>query len=372
VNGGQQIDRRLQARAGRHVLTAFDCSIARSVIRMSRARKPLKYPSFPCVNGDFTHAAGKYALPVLPEEASMRFSAVLALLVSLLMALPTVSARADMNTFTVGVVDGSTGQPVAGVKVEIKDLQGNTLGEGVTGANGEAEIPFEIPEGDGPVLIDTDAKDAAGRRAFYVSPYPRSGGVQFQTTTHGATGPDLTDLISAAIAKCDKAAYDRWVAELRSLVDELQRQLDQARQAADGHARAKGLRTTDKRGAEKDLRRASKAQEMLPPEDRNPQALSDIMTYIDLLEEIERLEAALGAAQDALEALPPFPEDCKEKKTGFLPGNSNCPESSTGALAGALNEAFETDVESACPESSTQRDKKRDRPQGNSNNNNRD
>ncbi len=137
--------------------------------------------------------------------------------------------------------------------------------------------------------------------------------------------------------------------------------MDRDRQAADVHARANNLRITDRAGAQKDLKRATTAQEGLDPQLRNGDILDPLRRYIVFLTDVESDKAVLDEARRAREAVPPFPDDCKkDKKVGLLPGHTSCPDGSGGLLAGALNDIFDADLDPACADETRRRDT--DRP----------
>lgn len=290
---------------------------------------------------------------------------ILAVLLAVIVCLLPAAADARTQTLNVHFYDSATG-----TKVEIKDMQGNTLGSGTVGADGNASITFEVPDGVDKVLIDTDAGSAQGRSAFLVLDLRNAGQgmeVFMSTYSNSATGAELADLAKSAIAKCDKAAYDRWVDELNRWIANVEVALVLAQQDADADARRNNLRITDLAGARKDLQRTAKAQEKLDPAIRNPAVLAALVRYIDLLERVEQVKRDLDEARRARDAMPPFPEDCKKDKFGLLPGGKTCPDGSGGLLAGVLNEVFDADLDPSCDDGSQRRDterKKKDRHGG--------
>lgn len=287
---------------------------------------------------------------------------VSAVLTALMLCLLPAQADARSQTLNIGISDAS-GKDAVGAKVDILDMQGNKLGSGTVGADGNARITIELPDGVDKVLIDSDAKDAQGRGTYSVVNLRNAAptvGVGIQSGTSGATIAELVDLIKAAIARCDKAAYDRWVGELNHRISKFEQDLDSDQQAADSFARNNNLRVTDLKGAQKDLKRAEEAQSKLDPSLRNDAVLDALGDYINLLREVEAAKRALDDARKARESVPPFPEDCKKDKFGMIPGQKTCPDGSGGLLAGALNELFDTDLDPACETVSNRRDT--DRP----------
>jgi len=289
--------------------------------------------------------------------ARARFIAGLAAL--LLCLLPAAAhARSQPLNVHVGSNDGSA--PAVGVKVEIRDMQGNILGSGVTNSYGNAGITVELPDGVDKVLIDTDAGKGQGRGAFTVLDLshasPVGMGITMYTGSHEAAGADLVELARGAIGRCDKAAYDRWVDQLNRRVADLEKELDRAQQGADAYARANNLRVTDLAGARKDGQRATKAQDKLDPALRNNAVLEALGEYIELLEDVDSAKRDLDEARRARDVMPPFPADCKKDKVGYLPGGKNCPDGSGGLLAGALNDIFDSDLDPACEDGRPHRD----------------
>lgn len=293
---------------------------------------------------------------------------LIAALAAVLLCLLPAAAHARSVTLSVGILDDS-GTPTAGAKVEILDMQGNKLGSGTVGADGNVRITIERPDGVDPdggdkVLIETDAKNAQGRGTFAVVDLTDSGplvGIVVPPGSSFGTGADFVDLIKGAVARCDKAAYDRWVGELNRKIAGLEKDLDDAQQAADSFARNNELRVTDLKGAQKDLKRAEEAQAKLDPSLRNDAVLNSLGRYINLLRQVDAIKRSLNDARRARESVPPFPEDCKkDKKVGLVPGVKTCPDGSGGLLAGVLNEAFDSDIDPACEDESNRRDT--DRP----------
>lgn len=287
----------------------------------------------------------------------------LALATALLLGLAPSAALARSQPLAVSVFDGATRQPISGTTVEITDMNGNKLGSATTGANGAVRITFEVPDDVKTVMITTGTGAFMTLNIEYAS--PEGMGTFLYRDTRAATGAELVGLARAAIARCDKAAYDRWAEALNQIVTQREQQRDRQQQKADEMARDRNLRVTDLAGAQKDLQRAEKAQAKLDPSVRNPQALADLEEYIETLQSVEALKAAIEEARRARESLPPFPDDCKkDKKVGLVPGTTTCPDGSGGLLAGALNGVFDADLEASCDETrrrDTDRPKKHDR-----------
>jgi hypothetical protein len=285
---------------------------------------------------------------------------LLAALAALLLCLLPAAAHARSQPLHVGVSSADGSGPVVGVKVDIRDMQGNLLGSGVTNSSGNASVTIELPDGVDKVLIDIDAGKAQGRSTFAVVDVrhasPTGMGIAMHTGIHSAAGAEFIELARGAIAHCDKAAYDRWVGELNSRLADLEKELDKAQQAADAYARANNLRITDLAGARKDRQRAAKAQEKLDPAVRNSDVLDALDDYIDRLQDVDAARRDLDEARSARDAMPPFPADCKKDKVGYLPGSKACPDGSGGLLAGALNDIFDSDLDPACDEDRPHRD----------------
>lgn len=290
---------------------------------------------------------------------------VLALATALLLGLAPSAALARSQPLGIDLVDFQTHTPASGAKVEIFDMNGNKLAEGTTNANGHVAITVEVADDTKKVLITADTRDAEGRTAFWVLDIehaaPGGMGAMMGVDTKSATGAEMVQLAQVAIARCDKAAYDRWVDELNRRVTRLEQARDRQQQTADQVARDNNLRVTDLAGAQKDLQRAEKAQAKLDPSLRNPRTLDDLSDYIEMLQGVEQIKGDIEEARRARESMPPFPEDCKkDKKVGLVPGQTACPDGSGGLLAGALNDVFDTDVDPACADQSRRRDT--DRP----------
>jgi len=285
---------------------------------------------------------------------------LVAALAAVLLCLLPAAADARSQTFRVYVTEAGTGQRAVGSKVELSDMQGNKLGSGVVDAQGTATITVELADDSNKVLITVDAKDAGGRSGFVVfGPFaadPKGLSVGMETNASRAFASELMELAKAAIAKCDKAAYDRWVGELDRRIADLERGLKYEQQAADSYPREQGLRATDLAGALKDLERAAKAQQKLDPSLRNPNALQALQTYVSLLTEVKTSKSALDEARRARESVPSFPEDCKKDKFGLVPGQKTCSDGSGGLLAGALNDLFDSDLDPVCDDPSRRRD----------------
>ena len=293
--------------------------------------------------------------------ARARFIAALAAL--LLCLLPAaVHARSQPLNVHLSNSDGTA--PAPGVKVEVRDLQGNLLGSGVTNGNGNAGITVEVPDGVDKVVVDVPAGDGRGGGFFVLDlrHVSRDGfGLSIDTGSRSATGAELVELAKGAIARCDKAAYDRWVGALDRAIADLETRVDQAQQSADAYARANDLRVTDLAGARKDRQRAAAAQDKLDPALRNDDVLDTLDDYIEHLRQVKYGRDDLEEARRAREAMPPFPPDCKkDDKVGYLPGDKSCPDGSGGLLAGALNDIFDSDLDPACADASRRRDT--DRP----------
>jgi hypothetical protein len=281
-----------------------------------------------------------------------------AVLAALMLCLLPHAVQARSQTLGVAIFDRQA-KPAVGAKVDILDMQGNKLGSGTVGANGNVAITFERPDGLDKVLIDTDAKDAEGHGTFavvditYAAP---SMGIGMTSGVIGTSTAELVELAKQAVARCDKAAYDRWVAESNRQVADLEKSVDDAQQAAASQARENNLRITDLPGARKDLKRAGDAQAKLDPALRNPATLDALETYVEFLENVESLKRDLDKARRARESMPPFPGECKKDKVGLLPGQGTCPDGSGGLLAGALNDIFDSDLDPACDDPSRRRD----------------
>lgn len=277
---------------------------------------------------------------------------------ALLLCLLPAAAHARSQPLNVSLYNGDGKAPVVGVKVDIRDLNGNLLGSGVTNDRGNAGITIELPDGVDKVLVEIPGENGHG--AFYVldvsHAYPAGMGFVMSTSTHDATGAELVELAKGAIARCDKAAYDRWVAALNRRVADLEKDVDKHQQSADAYARENNLRATDLAGARKDKQRAAKAQEKLSPALRNDDVLETLDEYIERLEQVDYDKHDLEEARRAHEAMPAFPPDCKKDKVGYLPGDKTCPDGSGGMLAGALNDIFDSDLDPVCDKASRHRD----------------
>lgn len=280
----------------------------------------------------------------------------LAVLAAIMLCMLPAGVEARSQTLNVRFI-GDSGNPPAGAKVDILDMQGNKLGSGTVGADGNVKITFDLPDGVDKVLVDVDAKDAQGRGTSAVIDLTGAAPIATVFRLPGITNADLAVLIRAAIARCDKAAYDRWVGESNRKIAGLEKDLDDAQQAADSFARNSNLRVTDLKGAQKDLRRAEEAQAKLDSSLRNDAILNALEDYINLLQRVDAIKRSLDEARKARESVPPFPEDCKkDKKVGLLPGAKTCPDGSGGLLAGVLNDAFDADLDPACDDASNRRD----------------
>lgn len=256
-------------------------------------------------------------------------------------------------------------KPVSGAEVEIVDRDGNPLGTGVTDAKGVFKIQIELPEGVEDAVIGVDRGAGGGNGYTSVDLQAHGVDVLIYTRTNPNDGSALPVLIRRAIAKCDKAEYDRWVAELDRLIAQLEQDLAAQQVAADNFARANNLRVTDLKGARKDFDRAAKAQAKIEDASlRNPAMLGALDAYIELLEDLEQTRSDLEAARKARQEVPPFPKDCKKTdEVGLVPGN--CPDGAGGGLlAGAINDVFGTDLGAACPDGSRRRDTDRPRRGG--------
>ncbi len=290
---------------------------------------------------------------------------LMAALAAILLCLLPAAADARSVTLTVWIqtTDYETGKSKpevpAGTKVEVTDMQGNKLGSGTTDAEGRAIITFELPDDKYAVLVDADAKGADGRGTFEStvigSGNPAAGVTHLDVGKGSLSEPNLLELVNGAVAKCDKAAYDRWIGELDRRVAHLEKMAD-----PDAFARDNNLRVTDLKGAQKDLRRAEEAQAKLDPALRNNDARRALEVYVYLLENQELAKGLLKVARKARESVPPFPEDCKKDKVGLLPGHKACPDGSGGLLAGALNDFFDSDLDPVCDKGPQHRDT--DRP----------
>src|SRR5262245_46528452 len=95
-------------------------------------------------------------------------SGLVAILAALFFCLLPAQVQARSQTLNINIDDRTTAQPAAGVKIDIQDMQGHSLGSGVTGPNGNASITIELPDGVDKVLISTDAGSAGGRPGFWV------------------------------------------------------------------------------------------------------------------------------------------------------------------------------------------------------------
>ncbi len=130
---------------------------------------------------------------------------LMAVLMAILLCLVPATAHARSQTLTVGILDSATNQPAVGAKVDIVDMQGNSLGSGVVGPAGNVTITFELPDGVDKLLISADARSAQGRAAFWVmyvrDARPTGMGVAMSTDTYWASGSELMDLAKAAVAK---------------------------------------------------------------------------------------------------------------------------------------------------------------------------
>lgn len=285
---------------------------------------------------------------------------LLAALAAVLLCLLPATADARSVTLTVWVKtteyeDGKPKPAPAGTKVEVTDMQLNKLGSGTTDADGRATITFDLSDDKYAVLVDADVKGADGRGTFETtiirSGNPTAGVSHLDVGKGNLSEPNLVELVNAAVAKCDKAAYDRWVAELDRRVAYLEKLAD-----PDAHARANNLRVMDLKGAQKDLKRAEEAQAKLDPALRNTDALWALQLYVYILENQESFRGSLGVARKARASVPPFPVDCKKDKVGLLPGQKACPDGSGGLLASALNDLFDSDFDPACDDRSRRRD----------------
>jgi hypothetical protein len=282
------------------------------------------------------------------------FVAFAALALCLLPA--AVHARSQPLNVSLHNDDGTA--PVVGVKVDVRDLNGNLLGSGVTNGNGNAGITVDVPDGVDKVLVEVPGDKGHGAfQVLDVSKVSPSGfGFAMYTSSRDSSGADLLELAKRAIARCDKAAYDRWVAALDRRIADLEKNVDKDQQNADAYARANNLRVTDLAGARKDKQRAAKAQEKLSPALRNDDMLETLADYIELLEIVDYDKSNLEEARRAHEAMPPFPPDCKKDKVGYLPGGKTCPDGSGGMLAGALNDIFDSDLDPVCDKGPRHRD----------------
>jgi len=277
---------------------------------------------------------------------------------SLVLCLLPAAAHARSQPLNVHLGNNDGSAPVVGVKVDILDLNGNLLGSGVTNSNGNAGITVELPDGVDKVLVDIPGEKGHG--AFHVldvsNVSPSGFGFEMYTSSRESTAADLVELAKGAIARCDKAAYDRWVAALNRRIADLEKKIDKEQQSADAYARANNLRATDLAGARKDKQRAAKAQENLSPALRNDDILETLDDYIELLEQADYDKRDLEEARRASEAMPAFPPDCKKDKVGYLPGDKTCPDGSGGMLAGALNDIFDSDLDPVCDKAPRHRD----------------
>lgn len=287
----------------------------------------------------------------------------IAALAALLIGLMPAVAEARSQTLNINVQTAGSDTSAAGVKVEVSDMDGNKLGSGVTGADGNATITFEVPDGVDKVLIETDVQGQKGSDVTDLRGVAKDYSLGLLAGSRVASAADLAELARRASARCDKAAYDRWTGELDQAIASARSDVDERQRDAEEFARERNLRITDLAGARKDLKRAAAAQEKLDPALRNPETLHNLRTYIERLEELQSNKATLEALQKARREVPPFPEDCKkDKKVGLLPGQKACPDGSGGLLAGALNEMFDTDLDPACDDPNrrdTERPKKK-------------
>jgi hypothetical protein len=296
----------------------------------------------------------------------MRALAFIAAVTFALAGLLPAAAHARSQTITVEILgEPPASQPVVGAKVEILDQDGNLLGGGVTDDKGEARIQFELPDGVGRVIIGTDVKGRDGGSTYaslhLQSANPEGFTMHFSASTTWGEASAPAILAKRAIAKCDKTEYDRWVAEANRRVGELERRLDDAQKQADEFARQNNLHVTDLKGAQKDRKRAEKAQEQIDPSARNRGALRLLAEYIEMLEGVEATKKKLDEARRARDAIPPFPDDCKKDKHVMAPGTGQCPDGSGGMLAGALNQIFDSDLAAACTDKSHRRETEREK-----------
>ncbi|MGH8569131.1 MAG: hypothetical protein ACREXU_14245, partial [Gammaproteobacteria bacterium] len=141
--------------------------------------------------------------------------------------LPEAASGTSATVFVQVTTGDPDYQPVSGAKVEIVDQNGNPLGTGVTDAKGEARIEIEVPEGaeSAAIGVDRGGGGANGYQSFSLRNPAYSIGVSVYPGASPGAFSALPVLIRRAIAKCDKAEYDRWVAELDRLIAALEQDL---------------------------------------------------------------------------------------------------------------------------------------------------
>ncbi len=263
----------------------------------------------------------------------MRPFSMLAVVAFVALVLLSAVAYGRMQKITVEIRGEDDRTPITGAKVELLDPDGNLLGSGTTGPDGLARIEFELPDDVERIIVVSDAKNAAGAGTAYDLLTDGLGNpFGFRTYAGNGTLRGLVAAAKRAIAKCDKAEYDRRVSELRKKIAEL----EALQQTADAYAQSNNLRNTDNAGARKDLQRATKAQAQLDPSLRNPEVLDAIREYIALLDKVEGAKPALEAARQALDSIPPFPEDCKKDKFGMAPAPGGCEDEKLFGGLGSL------------------------------------
>jgi hypothetical protein len=155
---------------------------------------------------------------------------------------------------------------------------------------------------------------------------------------------DRADMAKKAAEKCDKATYDRYTGVLKDYIAGIEQEAASLEKALDAWADEQKL----PRANLADARKALKAGQAVQAGLRDQALIERLKTYVERLESLEAKRKEADKVRKILKGIPAFKECPKDAKSqGMLQGA--CPQGKSGGLlAGALNEAFDTDIEGQC------------------------
>jgi hypothetical protein len=261
----------------------------------------------------------------------------------------------------VSVRDGD--KPIQGAKVNVERVDDSGQLQPVTEATTDADghVSFEGEEGteyritttSGDKSAVTTIKTESGeayRHTLYsssVNTQRRYYGTYFATNTQA-----LADKARSAAQACNRKTYDEAVARIRAVIADTERQLAEARAAAEDHARRDRIPYSTLQQA----RKALKSAKAMPAGAQDEHRLEILENYVGELELIRTIEGDLERYRKDLQSVPPFPDTCPDDKHGMAPPSGGCPE---GKFAGGLGGLLGLPV--ACDDPSRRRETERER-----------